>query len=684
MKKMLTGVLACILAMITVFGAWAEDAAVNEPAPAGNRQVEYDHEELKVAVTTPLTGNFFTSLWGNGTSDIDVRSMIHGYNLIEWDVEKGVFVPDTSVVSGITAQQEENGDVTFIIALYGDLYYSDGSPVTAWDYAFSMLLTMAPELEELGAAVRTPIFLAGYEDYISGKAKSLSGVKVPADGIISITIDHGYLPFFYELGLLDCVPYPISVIAPGVKVADDGDGIYLTNADTGSETPVFTAGLLKETILDETTGYRTHPSVCCGPYLLTSFEDGVARFEANPQYKGNSAGHRPMIQKVWMTSITSEEIAPAFRDGTITLLNKVSDMNAIAECMSASAQWPELTYANYERSGLSFINFNTERAPMDDISVRKAVAYLADRDGMVRDTLGGFGMKAIGYFGLGQWMYLLLNGTVDYPVEVAEEGAPEGGLTEAEAEEQLAKWEALSLETIEPYERDPEKANELLAAAGWNLNEKGEAFTAGTDAVRYKKTEEGLVPLKLTLAYGAGSTAAPELEGLLVSSLAEGGIELASEAIPAEELLEEYYRLDETQYDMFFLATNFDTLYDPSLNFVETEDGHHAWKTSALTDDELWQLAVSMRQTEPEDLLGYCTKWLQFQQRFMEQLPALPVYSNVYFDFYPRDLHDYRIAEKISWPQAILESYLADYIPGEEEAEEEEPELEAEPEEAGD
>ena len=663
MKKMLSVLLVCLLILTPVCGSWAEDAEATEAEE--QQQIVYDYEELTVAVTTPMTGNFFTSLWGNGSSDIDARSLIHGYNLVEWDVERSMFIPDESVISGITVQQEANGDVTFIITLYDDLYYSDGSRITAWDYAFSLLLTMAPEMKELGAAVKTPTYIAGYSDYIKGVTKGLSGVRVLADDNLHITIDAGYLPFFYELGLLDCNPYPIAVIAPGVKVADDGRGVYLTNADAASEEPVFTAELLKETILDETKGYRTYPSVTSGPYLLTSYADGVAQFEINPQYKGNSKGRKPMISKIRVSSCPSEEIAPSFRDGSVTLLNKVTDAGAISECMEIAAAQDLMTYSNYERSGLSFINFNTERAPMDDPAVRKAIAYLADRDGIARETLGGYGTRARGYFGLGQWMYLLLNGTVGYPID---ESADEGT-----AEAERAKWEALSLDTIEPYERDPEKGNALLAEAGWNLNERGETFVPGTDKVRYKRTESGFVPLKLTLAYAEKSAAGPELEGMLVQSLGEAGIELEVKAIPADELLNEYYRLDQAEYDMFFLATNFDTLYDPSLSFTETADGHHVWTTSGLVDDQLWELAVSMRKTETEDLLGYCGKWLKFQQRFMEQLPLLPMYTNVYFDFYPRVLHDYDIAAQASWPQAIIESYLADYIP-------EEAQINAEPE----
>ena len=661
MKKLLALLLTCTLLLTAFSAAWAE--AAEEAVPAEETpQLTYDYDELTVAVTTPLTGNFFTSMWGNGSSDLDVRSLIHGYNLVEWDTEQGVFVPDQSVVSGVTVQAETNGNMTFIIALYGDLFYSDGTQVTAWDYAFSILLTMAPEMKELGAAVRTPEYIAGYNDYISGKTNRLSGVRVMTDRVIRITIDKKYLPFFYELGLLDCVPYPIAAIAPGVKVADNGNGVYLTNADAGNDTPVFTADLLKGTILDEATGYRTHPSVTSGPYLLTSYEDGVAKFEINPRYKGDSKGQKPTIPRIIMKSMDSDEMTPAFKDGSVTLLNKVSDAQTISDCLDLMGEQEILSFANYPRSGLSFLSFNVDRAPLDDFAVREAIAYAADRDAIVKGTLGDYGLKGLGYFGMGQWMYLLLNGTVS-PVPIPDEKAD--AKTIAEYEEKMKQWAALSLDDIEPYDMNTEKAGELLDGAGWNLNEKGETYTPGTDGIRYKKTEDGLVPLQLTMAYSQGSAAGESLEGALVESLAKAGIELKVEAIPADDLFNEYYRLADEQYDILFLATNFDVLYDPSLSFIETEDGHHVWKTSGLEDDDLWEIAVDMRHTEPEDILGYCTKWLKFQVRIMEQLPVLPVYSNVYFDFYPLVLHDYKIAANVSWPQAINEAYMADYIPPE-------------------
>jgi hypothetical protein len=77
-------------------------------------------------------------------------------------------------------------------------------------------------------------------------------------------------------------------------------------------------------------------------------------------------------------------------------------------------------------------------------------------------------------------------------------------------------------------------------------------------------------------------------------------------------------------------------------------------------DEELYRLALSMRRTEPGDLLGYCQKWLEFQIRFAEVEPMIPLYSNVYFDFFPRILHNYYPSSTATWSEAVLSAYLSD------------------------
>ena len=45
------------------------------------------------------------------------------------------------------------------------------------------------------------------------------------------------------------------------------------------------------------------------------------------------------------------------------------------------------------------------------------------------------------------------------------------------------------------------------------------------------------------------------------------------------------------------------------------------------------------------------------QDCFRQPLPAL---ANVYFDFYSRELHNYRISGAVTWSEAIVESYISD------------------------
>ena len=131
MKKIIFIFLIFILSFTAVC---AQDEAEDEYEAGINIQ-----DRLTVGNTTPMHGKFFTEMWEDVTSDGDVRSLIHGYNLIMWDGENGVFTHDPSVVNAIGIRDNENGDRTYLIALQDNLYYSDGTKITAWDYAFSAL-----------------------------------------------------------------------------------------------------------------------------------------------------------------------------------------------------------------------------------------------------------------------------------------------------------------------------------------------------------------------------------------------------------------------------------------------------------------------------------------------------------------------------------------------------------------
>ena len=639
MKKMLIYVLA-LLVMLNALPAFAETVAPD---------IQYDYDELVVGTITPFNGSFYGGMWGNIASDLDVRALIHGYNLVTWG-EDDRFEVDPSVVSGFAVKENAQGDRVYSIALCDDLYYSNGEKITARDYAFTLLLSCAPEIGKLGGSARALDFLAGYEAYRSGRSRVFSGIRVPADNMLEFEVGHEYLPYFHETGRFDCTPSPIAVIAPGCSVKDDGEGAYIDGP--------FDAELLKKTLLDPETGYVSHPEVTSGPYRLVSYDGNTARFEINDYYKGNARGNVPSIRRLVYRVVGMEDMMALYEKGEIGLLSRCMSADIVEQGLELLPGSESFAVTEYGRNGLGYISFCCEKPATGSAAVRKAVSLCTDKDALVAETVGVFGRRVDGYYGIGQWMVECLSGARQYPVEMPDMDAPD---EEQEAYEQaIEAWKALSLDGATVYNLDVDAAKALLEADGWTLNAEGGAYDAGVDAVRCKAIGGELVPLSLRLICPAGSEKARPIRNAMADNLAQAGIELTVEELPLSEVAKAYYRGGERDCDMIFMATNFDVVFDPSLVFKPDGEAVNAANVTGIADEELSRLAAALNQTEPDDLLGYMNKWIAFQERFQEVAPMLPLYSGVYFDFYPKALRNYDVSGTIGWSQAIINAYMSD------------------------
>ena len=659
-------VMILLLAQVCAAGEPAADAGTTPAATTPGAPVseepgvpeadagENAPDHLTVGNTTPLVGNFFTEMWGNITTDQDVRTLLHAYNLIRWDGEEGVFAYDPSVVSGLTVAEDAEGNRSYIFVIQRDLYYSDGTPITANDYAFSILLQVSSLIRELGGTPAAKPQIRGIEDYLDGTTAFLAGVRVITEDTIMITIDNAYLPFFYELALVSCEPYPIHVIAPGVEVRDDGDGVYLANADDTVEEPIFTADLLRETLLDEENGYLSHPSVVSGPYTLTSWDGEKAEFEINPYYKGNYKGEKPSIETLTYVGVDSDTMFDQVKAGEVDVLNKITNAASITEGIALTTDEeqkdPSVAMSNYPRMGMSYVSFACEKETLKDERVRQAIAWCMDRDAILTEYVNYYGLRVDGYYGMGQWLYGLLNGTIAPPVQEPED--PNDAEQQTAYEAELQAYEDLNLDALTVYTLDVNRAADLLADAGWILNEE--------TGIREKEIDGETVALTLTMIYPEGNQIAEAFEQYLVPNLKEAGIQLTLEPKDMSELLTQYYYPEFREADLIFLASNFDVVFDPSSYFTTDQQGGHVWVTTGLADEELYEDTVAMRETEPGDVLTYAQNWVAFQERFNEVLPMVPIYSNIYFDFYSSYLKNYRITESTSWAEAIVGAYLDD------------------------
>lgn len=638
--------LACIITLVMIVSCVSTLAEeIETVAPV------YDYHQLVVGGTTAMSGNFFSGVFGNNAADLDVQQLLHGYNLVQWDTEVGGFATNDSVISGISVSDNALGDRTYTLALYQDMYYSDGTQITAWDYAFSILLNAAPELAAIGGSTNGSEAIMGMAEYMQGTESVLSGVHVANQFMIAITVKHEYQPFFYELGLLNYCPYPISQIAPGCSVKDDGKGIYI---DPRSE---FNAQQLANTLLDPEHGYVSHPAVVSGPYCLTSFDGVTAEFEINPYYKGDNQGRLPLIEKLVYTYTTNDTIIADLASTKLGLVNKAVSAATINEGIGNIGNG-YYAMTNYTRSGLGYISFCCEKATVGDVNVRKALALCMDKDMLVDDYVSDYGLRVDGYYGIGQWMYQLISGVMTPPMQELDDHAT---AKEKKAYEETQKaWDELNLDGLVIYDLDIEAANRLLDEAGWNLNAEGNTFDAAVDEIRCKMIDGELVALDLKLIVPAGNKIIDSLKEHFALHCAQAGMRVTVEAMPMAELLKRHYRQTERDTDMIFLATNFRVVFDPSLTYSTEAFAQNVYNTSAIADEKLYELTVDMRKTDPGDLLSYCRKWVAFQEYWTEVLPAIPLYSNIYFDFYTANLHDYQINESVTWTQAIIGAYMGD------------------------
>ena len=649
MKKYLGFLLACIL-ILNLVSALGEEKDSSEGTEGQGYLVSYDYDDLTIGNPTRMNGQFFTALWGSNTSDIDVRQLITGYNLIRWDGDMSVFRFDHTVVSGAAIGDDQDGNRRYLVSLYKDLYYSDGTRISARDYAFSVLLQASPLIEKLGGIPADLNYLVGYEDYAAGRTNVLRGLRVIDDYQIVFTVKKEALPYFYELSRFSFNPYPISAIAPGCRVYDSEEGAYVAGEDPDAE--VFTEDLLRQTILTPETGYRVHPVPGSGPYIIQSYDGETARFAINPWFKGDEDGSRPKIRNLSYTLAQNDSMIDGLSKGTYAVLNKVTLAEVIRQGLELCTTSSQYMRTAYPRTGLTYFYFLPGSRAVQSVKLRQALASCLNKSEFVRQYVSSFGVEADGLYGLGQWMYQLATGIMPYP----EEGSQNQSVA-VQNDGGEAGWESITLDGLTRYAFDMDQAAALLDEDGWNLNEQGTAFVPGTDKIRYRQTEEGLKPLELTIAYTGAGEAEQPLNEYFLDNLKQAGISTNLVSTPLSRIEEVFDGSIDEDYDLIYLGNNFSFVFNPAVIFSNGasrhQDGDEPDSLPAV-HAELRDLALEMDRTEPNDTFSYMRKWVGFQERLSETLPILPVYINVYFDFYTRNLHNYWIADHTTWANAIV------------------------------
>lgn len=588
--------------------------------PLAHAPVHAETGWVTVAVPTQMSGFLFSNMWGSNSVDLDLRAMLHGYDTV-YSRSQDDFALDGTVVKALDVTKERNGD-TYTFTLAPGLTYNEGTPITAADYVFSLLLHSSPAVADLGGVNSIYSHVAGWEAYAAGTSATFSGVRLIDAHRFSVTVMREDAPCYYGLAAVRIRPCPIRVIAPGYAVGNGEEGSFLYSAGDPAQKPLqLSAALLQETLTND-DGYLHQPKVTCGPYQLVAYDaaNSMVELQVNPAYLGNAEGRKPSIRRVRVIQLLGSEAVAAFERGEVQIVNRLTDGAAINRARTMDGKQASLS--SYFRSGYAFLAFACEQAPTSDVHVRRAVAMCVDRDALCATILGGYARPVYGHYGYGQWM------------------------TQAGAG-QLAAFEDIRY--------DLQQARRELDLSDYRLNSSGNAYAGIADGIRHKEHNGRLVPLELRWAKTPGAVA-DALEKMLVPALENLGVRVVVQPVSFAQMLAQYYRHDggTRTSNLFFLGTNFREPFDPFYTYHTDEVWQGAFNTSGLRDSALMEAALAMRQVEAGDRQSYQERWLAFQTEWHKQLPTAPIYSNCYWDVCAPSIRGYDVAAHGGFGEALV------------------------------
>ncbi len=256
-------------------------------------------------------------------------------------------------------------NLTYTYYLRPNLKFSDGSPLTAEDVAFTLTLLNDPAYAA-GNVDFSNIVIKGTDEYKNGNATSISGIKVINPTTIQITTE--------KLNPLSLTTLGGSVISKAYY----GKGYQKGNLD-------YLKALYGKPMGD-------------GPYQLDQYINGQEiRYNANANYYGGKPSIAHLIFKVTSTNTALQ----SFQTGQ-------TDFDGFATDKDTLEQLKTLGFANIRiRTVPDFgiIYVNNKKPYLKDAAVRQALYYGLDRQKIIDVKYSGYGEVANVFAAPTLWSY---------------------------------------------------------------------------------------------------------------------------------------------------------------------------------------------------------------------------------------------------------------------------------------
>ncbi|PER35578.1 ABC transporter substrate-binding protein [Bacillus cereus] len=310
------------------------------PDKAKNRK-----DTLVVGISKP--GGVFLPYFQQNGWDGNVTSVIFA-SLVSTD-KQGKPTPELAEKWDVSSDQ-----LTYTFHLRKDLKFSDGSPLTADDVAFTLTLLHDKAYE--GEIDISQYAVKGGKDYKEGKATSIEGIQVVDPQTIKITTEKVNSQTLTALG-----------------------GPVLSKVYYGK-------GYKQNTSLDYLKELYGKP-IAAGPYKFEKYIPGQeVRFVANENYYAG----KPKIPNFIYKITAGDTKLQLFQTGEV-------DYTGLGTGDEILEQAKGLQFANIQietAASFSYIYMNNNKPYLKDKKVRQALIYGLDRKKYVDTALKGYGTVA--------------------------------------------------------------------------------------------------------------------------------------------------------------------------------------------------------------------------------------------------------------------------------------------------
>ena len=329
----------------TVAGTQAEQSVTAESAASGEKIVN-------VGVTDTLTS--LNPLLLNGGEVNKYATGLMFLPLMELDAELN-FVP--MVADSITTEDNLN----FIVHIDEAAVWSDGTPITADDVAYTALRLASPLINN--TSMMYYVFEGVGEDgFVEEGAESIEGVQVVDEKTVQFTTKE---PMALMTFLNSYARYLLTLPKHVIETIEEAD---LT-----------------------TNEWFNQPDVISGPFYLTDFDvDHYVSYAANENYwKG-----APKIDKLNIRIVDGSQLYAGLQSGEIDITQQTMSVIPPEDYESVEAlENVEVVYGSPITNQSVFI----QTANVPDARVRQALLYAIDRQQILEQLLNGHGEVGDGF-----------------------------------------------------------------------------------------------------------------------------------------------------------------------------------------------------------------------------------------------------------------------------------------------